>query len=75
MHCSTAKCVMDAEQSAMAYRMSEGPKLDGLDEAVGDVGPAEHFLGHPHTQEKFQTTYFMPDLLDNNSVEQWTAEG
>jgi trimethylamine--corrinoid protein Co-methyltransferase len=39
------------------------------------VGPGGHYLGHPHTQENFQTAYFMPELFDNNSIEQWTAEG
>ncbi len=78
MHCSVAKFVVDAEQCAMAYRMAEGPKWDDFDAAlaaVPDVGPGGHYLGHPHTQENFQTAYFMPDLFDNNSIEQWTAEG
>ena len=78
MHCSVAKFVVDAEQCAMAYRMAEGPKWDDFDEAVSavpDVGPGGHYLGHPHTQENFQTAFFMPDLFDNNSIEQWQAEG
>ncbi|MCT4553658.1 MAG: trimethylamine methyltransferase family protein [Pelagimonas sp.] len=78
MHCSVAKFIVDAEQCAMAYRMAEGPKWDGFDDAiaaVSDVGPGGHYLGHPHTQENFQTAYFMPELFDNNSIEQWTAEG
>ena len=78
MHCSVAKFVTDAEQCAMAYRMAQGPDWTGFDEAlkaVGDVGPGGHFLGHPHTQENFQTAYFMPELFDNNSIEQWQAEG
>ena len=78
MHCSTAKFVVDAEQCAMAYRMAEGPKWGDFDlalEAVHDIGPGGHYLGHPHTQENFQTAYFMPELFDNNSIEQWVAEG
>ena len=78
MHCSVAKFVVDAEQCAMAYRMAEGPKWDDFDEAVAavtDVGPGGHFLGHPHTQENFQSAFFMPELFDNNSIEQWMAEG
>ena len=62
----------------MAYRMAEGPKWDDFDAAVAavaDVGPGGHYLGHPHTQENFQTAYFMPELFDNNSIEQWMAEG
>lgn len=78
MVCSTAKFVVDAEQCAMAYRMAEGIKWDDFDEAmlaVRDVGPAGHYLGHPHTQANFQRAFFMPELFDNSSIEQWQAEG
>ena len=78
MHCSVAKFIVDAEQCAMAYRMARGPNFDDFDEAlsaVSDVGPGGHYLGHPHTLENFQTAFFMPELLDNNSIEQWQAEG
>ena len=78
MHCSVAKFVVDAEQCAMGYRMAEGLKWDDFDEAlsaVRDIGPGGHYLGHPHTQENFERAFFMPKLFDNNSVEQWQAEG
>ena len=78
MHCSMAKFVVDAEQCAMAYRMAEGIRWDDFDDAlaaVGDIGPGGHYLGHPHTLENFQRAYFMPELFDNNSIEQWQAEG
>ncbi|MEM6310604.1 MAG: trimethylamine methyltransferase family protein [Pseudomonadota bacterium] len=78
MHCSMAKFIVDAEQCAMAYRMAEGIRWDDFDEAlkaVGDIGPGGHYLGHPHTLENFQRAFFMPDMFDNNSIEQWVAEG
>lgn len=78
MHCSVAKFIVDAEQCAMAYRMAEGPRWDDFDAglaAVRDVGPGGHYLGHEHTQENFQRAFFMPEMLDNNSIEQWQAEG
>ena len=78
MHCSMAKFVVDAEQCAMAYRMAEGIRWDDFDEAlaaVRDIGPGGHYLGHPHTLENFQRAYFMPEMFDNNSIEQWQAEG
>ena len=78
MHCSIAKFVVDAEQCAMAYRMAEGIRWDDFGDAlaaVPDVGPGGHYLGHPHTQANFQSAFFMPDMFDNNSVEQWIAEG
>lgn len=73
-----AKFVVDAEQCAMAYRMAEGIRWDDFDEAVAavsDIGPGGHYLGHAHTLENFQRAFFMPDLFDNNSIEQWQAEG
>jgi trimethylamine--corrinoid protein Co-methyltransferase len=78
MHCSMAKFVVDAEQCAMGYRMAEGIRWDDFDEAlqaIRDVGPGGHYLGHPHTLENFQRAFFMPELFDNNSIEQWQAEG
>lgn len=78
MHCSVAKFIVDAEQCEMAYRMAEGIRWDDFDEglaAIRDVGPGGHYLGHPHTQENFQRAFFMPKLFDNNSIEQWMAEG
>ncbi|MDJ0626783.1 MAG: trimethylamine methyltransferase family protein [Rhodobacter sp.] len=78
MHCSIAKFVVDAEQCAMAYRMAEGIRWDDFEEglaAVTDIGPGGHYLGHAHTLANFQRAFFMPELFDNNSIEQWTAEG
>ena len=78
MHCSVAKFVVDAEQCAMAYRMAQGPDWGGFEgalAAVRDIGPGGHYLGHPHTLDHFQSAFFMPELFDNNSIEQWVAEG
>ena len=78
LHCSMAKFVVDTEQCAMAYRMVEGPRWDDFDEAIAavrDVGPGGHYLGHPHTQANFERAFFMPKLFDNNSIEQWQADG
>ena len=78
MHCSVAKFIVDAEQCAMGYRMAEGINWDDFDEAleaVGDVGPGGHYLGHPHTLSNFQQAFFMPKQFDNNTYEQWDADG
>lgn len=78
MHCSTAKFIVDAEMCAMGYRMAQGVQWDDFDEAlaaVRDIGPGGHYLGHPHTLEHFQEAFFMPEMFDNNSIEQWQAEG
>lgn len=62
----------------MGYRMMSGINWNNFDEAlqaVRDVGPGGHYLGHPHTLENFQDAFFMPELFDNNSIEQWQADG
>lgn len=78
MHCSMAKFIVDAEQCAMAYRFAKGVNWDDFDEglqAIKDIGPGGHYLGHKHTLENFQRAFFMPEMFDNNSIEQWQAEG
>ena len=78
MHCSIAKFIVDAEICEMGYRMAEGVNWDDFDvalSAITDVGPGGHYLGHPHTLEHFQKAFFMPEMFDNNSIEQWQAEG
>lgn len=78
MHCSMAKFVVDADMCGMGYRMAEGLRWDDFDEgvaAIRDVGPAGHYLGHAHTLANFQRAFYMPKLFDNNSIEQWQAEG
>ncbi len=78
MHCSMAKFMVDAEQCAMGYRMAEGIRWDDFDEAlaaVRDIGPGGHYLGHAHTLANFENAFFMPQLLDNSTYEQWVADG
>ena len=78
MHCSIAKFIVDAEMCEMGYRMAQGIAWDDFDSAIAaipDIGPGGHYLGHPHTLEHFQSAFFMPEMFDNNSIEQWQAEG
>ena len=75
---SFAKFVLDEEQMAMYYKFAQGVDLDDLDgamAAVREVGPGGHYLGAAHTRENFESAFFMPELLDNNSFEQWEIEG
>ena len=78
MHCSVAKFIVDAEICEMGYRMAEGVNWNDFEAALSAgsaVGPGGHYLGHPHTLEHFQKAFFMPEMFDNNSIEQWQAEG
>jgi len=75
---SIAKFMLDAEQMQMVHKLGQGLKFDDFGEAVatiGEVGPGGHFLGTAHTQAHFQDAFFMSDLADNNSYEQWLADG
>jgi hypothetical protein len=49
----------------------EGQALD----AIREVGPGSHFLGCAHTQANFETAFYRSTIADNNSFEQWEAEG
>jgi trimethylamine--corrinoid protein Co-methyltransferase len=44
-------------------------------DAIREVGPGKHFLGCAHTQANFETAFYRSPLADNNSFEQWDAEG
>ena len=49
----------------------EGQAMD----AVREVGPGSHDLGCAHTLRNFETAFWRPTVADNNSFEQWSAEG
>ena len=75
---SFAKFVLDCEQIEMFYQLGQGPQFGDLEAAlaaVREIGPGGHYLGTAHTREHFQTAFFMPELLDNNSFEQWELDG
>lgn len=76
--CNLAKFMLDAEQMEMLWKLGHGPRFEDFDEAmatIGDVGPGGHFLGTAHTRAHFQEAFFMSELFDNNSFEQWLADG
>jgi len=72
------KFVMDADQAGMMHTLLAGvdlsPNGQALD-AIREVGPGKHFLGCAHTQANFESAFYRSPLADNNSVEQWEAEG
>jgi trimethylamine--corrinoid protein Co-methyltransferase len=72
------KFVMDADQAGMMHTLLAGIDLSengqALD-AIREVGPGKHYLGCAHTQANFESAFYRSPLADNNSVEQWEAEG
>jgi len=72
------KFIMDLDQAGMIQAFCNGVDLTenglGLD-AIREIGPGSHFLGSAHTQANFETAFYRSELSDNNSFEQWEAEG
>jgi trimethylamine--corrinoid protein Co-methyltransferase len=72
------KFVMDCDQAGMMHSFLAGVDLSENGQAmdaIREVGPGKHFLGCAHTQANFQTAFYRSPLADNNSAEQWEAEG
>jgi trimethylamine--corrinoid protein Co-methyltransferase len=69
---------MDCDQLAMLQRFAEGVDLTENGQALSairEVGPGSHYLGCQHTQDNFETAFYRSNIADNNSFEQWLAEG
>ncbi|MBU2533070.1 MAG: trimethylamine methyltransferase family protein, partial [Alphaproteobacteria bacterium] len=75
---SYEKFVMDCDQLGALQKLAAGidmsPQGQAMD-AFAEVAPGGHFLGCGHTQSHFESAFYRFDLHDNNSVEQWEAEG
>ncbi len=72
------KFVMDADQAGMMHTLLAGVDLSENGQALSairEVGPGKHFLGCAHTLANFETAFYRSPLADNNSFEQWAAEG
>src|SRR6187402_1253755 len=72
------KFVMDTDQAGMMHTLLAGvdlsPNGQAMD-AIRQVGPGSHFLGCDHTQANFESAFYRSTIADNNSFEQWQAEG
>ena len=72
------KFVMDTDQAGMLQEFLNGvdtsQNSQALD-AIREVGPGNHFLGCAHTQRNFETAFYRSSIADNNSFEQWEADG
>ncbi|MDH3694732.1 MAG: trimethylamine methyltransferase family protein [Gammaproteobacteria bacterium] len=72
------KFILDTDQAGVMQAF-----LTGLDtsengqalDAIREVGPGAHFLGCAHTQANFETAFYRSTTADNNSFEQWQADG
>lgn len=74
------KFIMDVDQCAMMHRLAEGIDLTENGQAMEAIREVRgsgqtHFLGSAHTRANFETAFYRSFVSDNNSFEQWTAEG
>jgi trimethylamine---corrinoid protein Co-methyltransferase len=75
---SYEKFVMDVDQLGGFHTLARGIALDANGfalEAFREAGPGQHYLGTAHTLANYQDAFHEFPLADNNSYEQWTAEG
>ena len=75
---SYEKFVMDVDQLGAFHTLARGIVLDDNGFAMGafrEVGPGQHYLGSAHTLANYQNCFYEYQLADNNSFEQWQAEG
>ncbi|MEI8702963.1 trimethylamine methyltransferase family protein [Mesorhizobium sp. ISC15] len=75
---SYSKFMLDAEQMVMFYKLGQGLVKSELDEtldAIRQSEPGSHYLGTEHTLKNFEQAFFVPDLMNHDSYEQWTFAG
>ena len=78
MVCCMSKFIADAEQNLLIAKYAKGISFERFDEAleaIRRVGPGGHYLGDSFTQAHFREAFILPEILDYQSYEQWSAEG
>ena len=75
---SFEKTIIDADLCGKIARFFDGIDLSenaqAMD-AIAATGPGQHFLGAEHTQLNFMSALFRPETPNNESFEQWSADG
>jgi trimethylamine--corrinoid protein Co-methyltransferase len=75
---SFEKTMLDADICGKVARFFDGIDLSENAQAmtaIASTGPGQHYLGSEHTLANFMGALFRPLTADNNSFEQWQAEG
>ncbi len=72
------KTVIDADLCGKLIDFCQGIDLSteaqAMD-AIFEVGPGAHFLSSQHTLSNFENAFYRSNIADNNSYEQWSADG
>jgi len=75
---SYEKFVIDADLLNMVTEMLRPVTVDDASlavEAIAEVGPAGHFFGSPHTQERYASEHFQPMVSAWSNYETWQEKG
>ncbi len=75
---SFEKTIIDHDLCGKVARFFEGVDLSENAQAMETIaltGPGQHFLGSEHTQLNYRDALFRPLATDDNSYEQWKANG
>ena len=75
---SYEKMVIDADLLNMVTAMLEPVVIDDAAlavEAIAEVGPAGHFFGTQHTQDRYATEHFQPMVSSWANFETWNEGG
>ena len=75
---SYEKFVIDADILNMVTEMLRPITVDDATlavEAIAEVGPAGHFFGSTHTQERYATEHFQPMVSRWSNFESWDESG
>ena len=75
---SYEKMVIDADLLNMVTAMLEPVVIDDAAlavEAIAEVGPAGHFFGTQHTQDRYATEHFQPMVSSWTNFEAWDEGG
>jgi trimethylamine--corrinoid protein Co-methyltransferase len=77
---SPEKFIMDCEVIQMIQRYME-PEVaattpdDIAIDAIKEVGPAGHFFGIQHTQDRYENAFYAPIVSDWRNFEAWEVAG
>ena len=76
--CSYEKTIMDIDLLQMVSEFLQPLSTSDDDlalDAINDVGPAGHFFGTEHTQERYRDAFYSPILSDWRNFETWDEAG
>ncbi len=78
LRASYEKMVLDADMLAMMQVLLKPLDVTPQDlalDAIAEVGPAGHFFGTQHTQDRYRTAFYSPMVSDWRNFESWEEAG